>query len=85
MDVPRRLPLTDPRRINAREKKLWIREVSYAIQEQQRIKQPGLKILCPYKLCNRGWRQEKFVGKAYRKGPLDKRKPTAETLSVSVL
>ena len=34
MEMPRRLPITDPVRVKARENKLWIREVSYAIQEQ---------------------------------------------------
>ncbi|KAG0574554.1 hypothetical protein KC19_VG271000 [Ceratodon purpureus] len=61
MDLPPRVPLTDPRRIAAREQKLWSRESSYAIQEQQRQSEPHLKISCPSRLCNCGWRQEKFV------------------------
>ncbi|KAG0593612.1 hypothetical protein M758_UG003500, partial [Ceratodon purpureus] len=61
MENPLRLPLTDPTLFAARERKLWFREVSYAIQEQQRRSQPHLKISCPCRLCNCGWRQEKFV------------------------
>ena len=60
-NVAARLPLSDPTRIKARERKLWHRELSAAIQEQLRSGAPVLKMSCPCKLCNRGWGQEKYV------------------------
>ena len=62
MDRPPRPPVTDPMRKKNRERKLWNRELSWAIQEQLRTSQPHLKISCPCRLCNRGFRQEKYVG-----------------------
>ena len=56
-----RLPLTDPIRIKAREQKLWAREVAWAIQEQRRTQQKELRMSCPCRLCDRGYRKELYV------------------------
>ncbi|KAG0571730.1 hypothetical protein KC19_VG037800 [Ceratodon purpureus] len=61
MEPPWRLPVTDPRRIKARERKLWVRELLWAIQEQLQTSQPHLKISCLCRLCDRGYRQEKYL------------------------
>ncbi|KAG0574991.1 hypothetical protein KC19_VG308700 [Ceratodon purpureus] len=52
IDMTTRLPLSDPRRVKAREKKLWARELSWAIREQIRTSQPYLKLSCPCRLCD---------------------------------
>ena len=61
MDGNRRLPVTDPIRIKAQEKKLWAREVAWAIQEQRRTQQKELRMSCPCRLCDRGYRKELYV------------------------
>ena len=61
MEDEHRLPLNHPTRIAVREKKLWTRELSWAIREQHRTSQTHLKMSCPCKLCDKGYRQEKYV------------------------
>ncbi|KAG0596933.1 hypothetical protein M758_UG297000 [Ceratodon purpureus] len=62
MEQPRRLPISDPRRVKARERK---REISFAIREQLRTSQPYLKLSCPCRLCEGGFRKDKFASTVY--------------------
>lgn len=61
MDQQQRLPITDERRIKRGERKLWARELSWAIREQMRTNQPHLRVLCSCRLCDRGYQKEMFV------------------------
>lgn len=56
-----RPPLLHPSRIRAHEKKLWARELSWAIHEQIQGMKPELKMVCLCKLCDKGSRKRFYV------------------------
>ena len=56
-----RLPISDPGRVLARQRKLWAREIAIARNEQVRDGLPYIMLLCPCRLCSRGFRSRKFL------------------------